>query len=75
MPTVTCAFHKGLPKGIYLIMYAVDFLPCHPLQRIILTAYSEDKVQLIRLDASNYGYDRFQQYEQHLKEGQCTELC
>jgi len=39
LPTVTCAFNHGLKKGEYLIMFSVEFLPSHPLRRIILSTY------------------------------------
>ena len=46
LPTVTCAFKNGLKKGVYLVIYSVDFLKSHPLQRIILSTYCEDETQM-----------------------------
>lgn len=68
MPTVTCAFKKGLKKGEYLVMYSVDFLPNHPLRRIILTNYCEDTTTMVRLDPKHFGYERFMTFEEQLWE-------
>jgi hypothetical protein len=46
LPTVTCAFRNGLKKGVYLVLYSVDFLKSHPLQRIILSTYCEDETKM-----------------------------
>jgi len=59
MPTVTCAFNKGLTKGEYLVLFSVEFLSCHPLKRIILTTYCEDDVQFARLDERKYGFNNY----------------
>lgn len=66
LPTVTCAFRNGLKRGEYLVMYSVDFLPNHPLRRIILTNYCEDDTTMVRLNPEHYGYERFMKFENDL---------
>jgi hypothetical protein len=55
----TLTIRKELAQGEYLILYAAEFSDLHPLQKLVLSVYSEQEVKMKLLDSASYGVARF----------------
>lgn len=42
-------------------MYQTEFTELHPMRKVVISVYCEDKTQMWAVDNYSYGYDRFRE--------------
>ena len=64
--SISKPFKKKFPAGEYLIMYQADWTELHPMRKLVISGYADNKLEMKRVNNETYSMDRFLSMEECL---------